>query len=1601
MLSPSESSSNTKLISVALLAMLVAASSSAQFIWINPAGGSTGVASNWSTGIPPSGTSGAQDVHVHSLNFPTPLAILNMPLTINNWIVASRFFTRSNVTLGSNGYLSVASGTSTITGSFTMTGSTFEGSGNMAVSGLTSISGGTLNGTGLLQANGGVRIHPAISTIRKSIDASGNSTWESGTIYNDDQRPFRNLGSMQVTGGVEWWNTPWTNVGTLTKSGSNDSKFTTGLFSNQGQVTVQSGTLTLESSPTTGQSGDFDIAAGATLRLRGNTRLLGSASVNGAGTLFADAGTVTWGSGASVGAVRLQGLNGSFIFEPGSVSTFNPSVSLTSSSVVQNASELYFASITGSGSILTANAPIVVAGSMSFGGTIQGPSGAWIGGSAEYTGGQILPGASLTAQGGLQLTTAGTKDIRRDVTQQNTSSWTAGAVFSLGTFTNGGTWNVSADSEWGSTGTIQNTGTLNRNSGGGVARFSGVTFINQGTVNANSGTLRIDKSSVGGHSGIFNVGTSGSLSLFNGATFNNGSGISGAGNFRGTYGTYLFQSGSSFAPADAIAESATIRLVPGATVSGAPRINLIGSTYEANLGVPSTLGAVTGNGNFTVGSPTSITGIFDFSGSVRGNGTIQVQGLATFSSGQFQPGGRFTASGGMNLTGTGTKDFQRDITFASNSSWSGGPVFGTGGTYVNNGSFQIGGDLTWQGGTWTNTGAMAKASGSGTTLFTNLTTFANNGTVSVASGTMEIAAGGSHTGRFTTSPSTTLRLNGSHNMNGGSRLEGAGQTHISNGTTNFQSGSTLGADLSVYSSTVNFNSGAIISPGSNLGLFTSSAFFNTGSPQTLLSVNVSNSNLSTNQPLTTTDLSTFSSGQFVGTGSLNFNGGINLVSDSIKAFELGFSMGSASSWTGGSVNMAAGKIVQSSGEFTVSSSAQWSGGVFNNLGSLRKIGGAVTRMGYPVFGESTGGAQFSNSGTVTVEGGTLQLGGWGSHFGDFAVQSGATLTFNSPGIFRSGSQTSGAGTVRFESGVSEFTSGSSFQGNLIVDGADVNFLAGSSYTAPLQMRGPVTGRLNLSTGAEKLVESLEVVNGTLTGEDNIRVSGLAQLKGGIFSGAGSLILPPGSSAVINTPASKQILRPVTAQGKTQFSQGTVLATGSNWNNVGEFEFLGDLPWLLGNFTNAGLVTKLVGTNTASFSPALLSNTGTIRSESGTLAISNLSNLDRNSRRLNDGTFESTSGGVLKFNDISNGLLINDATLKFIGPGSNLVDSSGQPLLRAMQTNLGNVIVDQGANISLPAAFSNLGTLQVLDGTVSLMSPVSIGAGSVKVDGELSSPQVNISGGALSGSGLVESTVQNNGELNAGDGIGTLTLNGNYNQSSVGLLRTEIEGTLPNSADKLQVEGNVTLGGNLVIDAPGALFIPPQTRYRIVESSGTLSGTFATVPPPSVWAVVYGPNYVEVVRQGTGNVATISGRVILSQFSYVNGMRQVQLSLRQGANVVQSANVFPASNGTWSYSFQTDLTGSYEIVAGSAGFLSQAQPIAITQAGLTNINFTLVNGDADGSGEVDAADIDLVISGFGAVSGDGTYSPNIDPDNSHEVDAADIDIVIGNFGAVGD
>jgi len=77
--------------------------------------------------------------------------------------------------------------------------------------------------------------------------------------------------------------------------------------------------------------------------------------------------------------------------------------------------------------------------------------------------------------------------------------------------------------------------------------------------------------------------------------------------------------------------------------------------------------------------------------------------------------------------------------------------------------------------------------------------------------------------------------------------------------------------------------------------------------------------------------------------------------------------------------------------------------------------------------------------------------------------------------------------------------------------------------------------------------------------------------------------------------------------------------------------------------------------------------------------------------------------------------------------------------------------------------------------------------------------VNINGGALTGTGTINANVTNGGQVNPGgtDAAGTLTINGNYTQTTTGTLNVNIGGTTAGSQyGQLAVSGTAALGGTV-------------------------------------------------------------------------------------------------------------------------------------------------------------------------------------------------------------
>jgi hypothetical protein len=283
--------------------------------------------------------------------------------------------------------------------------------------------------------------------------------------------------------------------------------------------------------------------------------------------------------------------------------------------------------------------------------------------------------------------------LLRNFTNNGTVTWTGASAFDLvGNFNNqnGGLFNAFSDASTSTfgAGAFTNAGTLRKTSpvGTGTTSFQDSVFNNTGIVDVASGVLALNQGGTG--TGQFNAATNGTLSF--------------------TGGTYTVNTGATF------------------TGPGKFLINNGTLFINANISSPSLAlsnGALDGPGNLTV------TGTFDWTGGTIKNstGTLTIPAGATF-----------------NVRGNTDKNNQdRTINLSGTGNWTGNGNFNSGGGAVFNvlagGVFNIQNDAQFGGGTWSNFGTINKITGVGTMSISVFNNFTNNGTISVQSGTFDMA----------------------------------------------------------------------------------------------------------------------------------------------------------------------------------------------------------------------------------------------------------------------------------------------------------------------------------------------------------------------------------------------------------------------------------------------------------------------------------------------------------------------------------------------------------------------------------------------------------------------------------------------------------------------------------------------------------------------------------------------------------------------------------------------------------------------------------------------------------------------------------------------
>jgi hypothetical protein len=168
-----------------------------------------------------------------------------------------------------------------------------------------------------------------------------------------------------------------------------------------------------------------------------------------------------------------------------------------------------------------------------------------------------------------------------------------------------------------------------------------------------------------------------------------------------------------------------------------------------------------------------------------------------------------------------------------------------------------------------------------------------------------------------------------------------------------------------------------------------------------------------------------------------------------------------------------------------------------------------------------------------------------------------------------------------------------------------------------------------------------------------------------------------------------------------------------------------------------------------------------------------------------------------------GNLNNVASSGPTGPSGTLMSLTNGSTFTVQQNlnNSGTLSLATGSAGTVNGALNNSGSVQIDSTSVlTVKSGFNQTAGNTLVDGILRAqgPGLNITGGTLSGTGIVNGNVTMSGTMSPGDTTGTFTINGNYTQTSTGTLVEQVGWLNGCNASLFTVNGVANLNGTLAL-----------------------------------------------------------------------------------------------------------------------------------------------------------------------------------------------------------
>lgn len=892
-----------------------------------------------------------------------------------------------------------------------------------------------------------------------------------------------------------------------------------------------------------------------------------------------------------------------------------------------------------------------------------------------------------------------------------------------------------------------------------------------------------------------------------------------------------------------------------------------------------------------------------------GAGTLTLTGTNTFTGGTNISGGTLQIGNG-GTTGSIVGDISNSAALVFNRSDTplyGGVISGTGTmTKLAAGVLTLTGDSSYTGGTTISAGTLQLGNG-GTSGSVAGNILDNGALVFHRFDDLSYAGAVSGSGSLAQIGAGTLTLTGTNSYTGG--------TTISAGTLQIGAGGTVGSIVG----DITDNSALVFNRSDDLtyaGVISGSG-----------SLSQSGSNV-----LTLTGNSSYAGGTSIHAGTLQIGGGGtsgSIVGDVLDDAELRFNRSDAITY--GGVIRGNGVLVQAgSGTLTLTGDNLYSGGTLIDAGTLQLGAGGVSGS---LLGDvaNNGGLIFNRSDAVTFDG---VISGTGS-----VTQSGAGTTILTGANLYTGGTTIAAGTLQLGNG------GSS--GSIVGDMTDNGALI-FNRSDNLTYAGVVSG-----TGSM-----------TQSGPGNLILTGANVYTGGTIIGQGALQIGAGG-------ASGSIVGNVVNNGGLIFNRSDGIAfggvvSGSGYltqAGTGTLTLAGTNTYEGGTFFNAGVLQAASDTQLGAAPGALAFNGGTLQlaasfdtarhvvingaggsidTQGNTSAFSGSISGAGVLTKLGSGTL------IITGTDTSTGNTTISAGVLQIGNGGN--DGS----LAGNVNNNGSLIFNRSDNLTYAGVVSGTGTLaQSGTGTLSLSGAHSytglttLNSGRLNIDGSIAGDATVLTNATLGGVGTVGGnvTVANGGHLSPGDSPGTLHLGSlvlnNSSQLDYELGQPNIVGGLAN--DLTEVTGNLTLAGVLNVTDVGGF---GTGVYRLFDYGGALAnnGLAFGVLPTSFTA---SDLLIQTAVAGQVNLIVQSGGFALQFWDGANTVGNGVVDGGTGpwnTGATQWTNAAGSTNAPWQ--------GGFAVFQGSAGTVTLAENIAFSGMQFTTDGYNVVGNGFSLAGSPD-------------------------------------------------